>query len=75
VYGMHPRGISKLRYLGHNEFISAGAEDFAAEMQKIHEQIKEKLLDNNKKYKDKADQHRREIQFEVGDQFLAHLRK
>jgi hypothetical protein len=28
VYGMHPRGISELRYLGYNEFRSAGAEDF-----------------------------------------------
>jgi hypothetical protein len=43
VYGMHPRGISELRYLGRDEFRSAGAEDFAAEMQKLHDQIKGQL--------------------------------
>jgi hypothetical protein len=75
VYGMQPRGISELRDLGQNEFRSAGAEDFAAEMQKLHGEIKEQLQDNNKKYKDRVDQHRRELQFEVGDQVLAHLRK
>jgi hypothetical protein len=32
IYGMHPRGVSELRDLEHNEFRSAGAEDFAAEM-------------------------------------------
>jgi hypothetical protein len=72
---MQPIGMSELRYLGHNEFRSVRAEDFAAEMQKLHDQIKEKLQDNNKKYKDRVDQHRRELQFEVGDQVLAHIRK
>jgi hypothetical protein len=32
VYGMHPRGISELRYLGKNGFRSAGVEDFSTEM-------------------------------------------
>jgi hypothetical protein len=32
MYGMHPRGVIKLRYLGKNEFRSVGVEDFAAEM-------------------------------------------
>jgi hypothetical protein len=33
-------------------------------------------LDNsNQEYKHRADQHRRELQFEVGDLVLAHLRK
>jgi hypothetical protein len=44
-------------------------------MKKIHDQIKESLQDNSRKYKDKVDQHRRELQFEVGDKVLAHLRK
>jgi hypothetical protein len=33
------------------------------------------LHNSNKEYKCKVDQHRREIQFEVGDLILAHLRK
>jgi hypothetical protein len=45
---MHPRGISELRYLGRDEFRSAGAEDFAAEMQKLHDQIKGQLQNTTK---------------------------
>jgi hypothetical protein len=33
------------------------------------------LQSSNQEYKRRADQHRREIQFEVGDLILAHLRK
>jgi hypothetical protein len=75
VYGIQPRGISKLRYFRQDEFISVGVEDFAAKMQKLHDRVREKLQDNNKKYKRKDDQRRREIQFEVGDEVLYHLRK
>jgi hypothetical protein len=75
VYGMNPRGVSELRDLEQNEFRSAGAEDFAAEMQKLHNQIKEQLQNNSREYKHRVDQHRRKLQFEVGDQVLAHLRK
>jgi len=47
VYGMHLRGILKLRYLGDVEFRSVGEEDFAAEMQKLHDQIQTQQHDNN----------------------------
>jgi hypothetical protein len=33
------------------------------------------LQSSNQEYKHRADQHRRELQFEVGDLILAHLRK
>jgi hypothetical protein len=36
MYGMQPRGVSELRDLEQSEFRSAGAEDFAAEMQELH---------------------------------------
>jgi len=75
MYGMHPRGVSKLRDLEKHEFKSAGAEDFAAEMQELHNKIKEQLKSSNQEYKHRADQHRRELKFEVGDLALAHLRK
>jgi hypothetical protein len=61
--------------LGQNEFKSVGAEDLAMDMQKLHCEIKEQLHDNNKKYNDRVDQCRRDIQFEVGDQVLTHLMK
>jgi hypothetical protein len=44
-------------------------------MQKLHSQIKGQLQSSNQEYKHRADQHRRELQFEVGDQVLAHLKK
>jgi hypothetical protein len=34
-----------------------------------------KLQNNSQKYKNIVDQKRREVQFEVGDEVLAHLRK
>ena len=33
------------------------------------------MLESNQEYKRRADQHRRQLQFEVGDLVLAHLRK
>jgi hypothetical protein len=41
LYGMQPRGVSELRDLEQSEIRSAGAKDFAAEMQKLHNQIRE----------------------------------
>jgi hypothetical protein len=75
MYGMQPRGVSELRDLEQSEFRSVGAEDFAAEMQELHSKIKERLQNSNQEYKRRADQHRRELQFEVGELVLAHLRK
>jgi hypothetical protein len=75
VYGIQPRGIIELRDLNQDEFRSAGAEDFATEMQKLHDNVREHLQDNNHKYKNRVDQKRREVQFEVGDEVLSHLKK
>jgi hypothetical protein len=75
VYSIQPRGITKLRDLNQYEFRRDGAEDFAAEMQKLHERAREQLQNSNEKYKSRVDQKRREVQFEVGDEVLAHLRK
>jgi hypothetical protein len=44
-------------------------------MQELHNQIKEQLKKSSSEYKHRADQHRRKLEFEVGDQVLAHLRK
>jgi hypothetical protein len=75
LYGMQPRGVSELRNLEQSEIRSSGEEYFAAEMQKLHSLIRGQLQSSNQEYKHRADQHRRELQFEVGDQVLAHLRK
>ena len=44
-------------------------------MEELHSRVKQRLLESNQEYKRRADQHRRQLQFEVGDIFLAHLRK
>jgi hypothetical protein len=44
-------------------------------MQKLHDQIKGQLHNSSQKYKNRVDQRRREVNFEIGDQVLAHLRK
>jgi hypothetical protein len=75
VYGIHPRGISELITLGHDEFRSAGAEYFSAEMHKLHDQINGQLHDSSQKYKRHIDQRKREDHFKVQDQFLALLTK
>jgi hypothetical protein len=75
IYGRQPRGVAELRELKQAEFRSVGVEDFATEMQRLHDQVKKQIHYSNQKYKDKVDQKRREVQFEVGDEVLSHLRK
>jgi hypothetical protein len=61
MYGMNPRGVSDLRDMGQRKFRSAGAEDFAEEMQELHNQIKDQLKRSNNEYKCRADQQRRKL--------------
>jgi hypothetical protein len=43
VYGMHPRGVSKLKYSEQAKFRSSSAEEFAEAMKELHSQVKEQL--------------------------------
>jgi hemerythrin len=61
--------------MNQDEFRSAGGEDFATEMQKLHDRFREQLQNSSLKYKSRVDQKRREVQFEFGDEVLSHLRK
>jgi hypothetical protein len=54
---------------------SASAEDFAEAMKELHSWVKERLQSSSQEYKHRTDQHRRQLQFEVGDLILEHLRK
>jgi NH3-dependent NAD+ synthetase len=54
---------------------SASAEDFAEAMKELHIWVKERLQSLSQEYKQRVDQHRRQLQFEVGDFILTHLRK
>jgi hypothetical protein len=75
VYGMHPRGVSELRDSEQTATRSASAEDFAEAMKELHSQVKKRLQNSSQEYKRRANQHRRQLHFEVGDLILAHLRK
>jgi hypothetical protein len=44
-------------------------------MKELHSQVKKQLLNSSQEYKRRADQHKRQLQYEVGDLILAHLRK
>jgi hypothetical protein len=44
-------------------------------MQELHTEVKQRLQKSNQEYKRRADQRGRQLQFEVGDMVLAHLRK
>ena len=51
VYGMHPRGVYELRYLGKQEKRSAEGEYFAIIMDELQDNIKKILHESPKKYK------------------------
>jgi hypothetical protein len=74
IYRMHPRGVYELRDLGKVER-SVEGEDFATTIQELHEHVKRQPQENNNKYKQRADLRRRELNFEIGDLVLTHLRK
>jgi hypothetical protein len=75
VYGMQPRGVSELRDSEQIATSGASAEEFAEAMKELHGKVKQRLKDSNQEYKCRADQHRRQLQFGVGDLVLAHLRR
>jgi hypothetical protein len=75
VYGRQPRAVSELRDSEQIMTKSASTEEFTEAMGELHSRVKQRLLDSNKEYKRRSDQHRRQLQFEVGDLVLAHLRK
>jgi hypothetical protein len=75
LYGTQPRGVSELREPEQPETSSARAEEFAEAMRELRAEVKQRLQKTNQEYKRRADQRKRQLQFEVGDMVLAHLRK
>jgi hypothetical protein len=75
LYGTQPRGVSKLKELEQAETSSASAKQFAEAMQELQTEVKQRLQKSNQEYKCRADQRKRQLQFEVGDMVLVHLRK
>lgn len=54
---------------------SAQGEDFALTMKEIHDRLRETLQKNSKKYKEKSNERKRDVQYKVGDLVMAHLKK
>ncbi|GLJ27821.1 hypothetical protein SUGI_0546000 [Cryptomeria japonica] len=75
VYSLHPRGVLEIRDVGKMEKKSGNVVDMAQSMKEIHEQVRQALLDISQRIKDKVDENRRDVQFVVGELFMAHLRK
>jgi hypothetical protein len=75
VYGRQLRGVSELRDSEKIMTKSASAEESAEAMEELHSRVKQRLLESYQEYKRRVDQHRRQLQFEVCDVVLAHLRK
>jgi hypothetical protein len=72
---VQPRGVSELRDSEQTVTRSASAKEFTEAMKELHGQEKQRLLDSNREYKHRADQRKRQLQFEVGELVLEHLRK
>lgn len=75
VYDVHPRGILELRDLGSAGARSGYVEDFAQSMKEVHELVKQALMENTSKHKQKVDERRTNLQFQVGDLVMVHLNK
>ena len=56
VYGIHPRGIFKLRDMSSQQQVSAQGEEFATSIKEIHDEVKAQLQQTSDKYKKHADQ-------------------
>ncbi|CAH1422619.1 unnamed protein product [Lactuca virosa] len=73
VYKTPPRSVVDLvELLGKND---DKANKIIEDMQKTHEEVREKISQSNAKYKETADKHRRPKLFEVGDEVMVYLRK
>lgn len=75
LYGMNPKGVCELRDLGKFEQRSNDEDDFVETMRELHEEIKQKLKENNHKYKQRSNSTKREVNFEVWDMVLENMRK
>ncbi|KAJ4722861.1 RNA-directed DNA polymerase [Melia azedarach] len=75
VYLQPPRHALDLVTLPVFPRVSKAAENMAEKIQKIHEEVCASLESANEKYKQDADQYRRQKVFQEGDLVMAYLRK
>ncbi|KAL6203645.1 hypothetical protein ACLB2K_027345 [Fragaria x ananassa] len=75
VYGRNPTSLLDLIPLPINDRFNGDSKDMAKHIQKLHEQVRRRLIENNQKYKDSVDKHRRLVEFEEGDMVWINLNK
>ena len=72
---MKPQGVSYLRDVASEEKRSVVVEEFVDFMESLHKEVKLKLKQCNKKYKENTDKSRRCHVFKVGDEVMVHLKR
>jgi len=75
AYGIRSHGPLDLTPSSNKHQFSADAESRAKEIKKLHEQVRQRIIKQNSRYKTNRDKHRREQIFKVGDLVWIHLRK
>ena len=66
VFGMNLRGVYELRNLSKQETRSANAEEFVQQVQRLQEEVKDRLQESSRKYKQRDDMKRREKRIPSG---------
>ena len=61
--------------MGNIKYRSVDREYFVTAMSELHEKSKKRLQDTSHRYKKPAYLHMKEVNFEVGDMVLGHLRR
>jgi len=67
VYGQNPSGVLDLALVPRVGRLNPKADELADHLRGIHEQVKLAIQESNDKYKARADRHRRQVLFDVGD--------
>ena len=70
VYGRNPISPS----LPTSYQFSGNAEEQAAKIKKLHEQVRDRIIRQNEKYRAQANKHRKPAEFNEGDLVWIHLR-
>ena len=75
IYGLNPNCPLDLVPLPTLDRFSEDAHDMAEHIKKIHKQVRKKLEQSDKQYKEMADKHRRHVEFKEGDLLWINMRK
>ena len=75
AYGTRPHSPLDLTPSSDKHQFSTDAKSRAKEIKKLHEQVRQRIIKQNSRYKTNRDKHKRHQIFKVGDLVWIHLRK